>query len=307
LGEACAKTGWRIHGYCLLTDHFHLLLTTPEPNLVEGMKWFLGTYTARFNRRHDTCGHLFSGRYKSQLIDPAMAGAAGLAADYIHLNPVRCGLVGPGELLSGYPWSSFPAYLQPSELRPGWLEVAPVFADAGFRDDALGREAFRERSELQRHADAGAEAICAPWRTGWFVGGDAFRDRLLAHLQASGPGPTGGPVWRASVEQQAERVIARELASRGWSESDLSRRLKTDPDKVFIAREIRKETTLPLTWIASRLQMGSRNTLRNALAVAPGAKPTVRPKVGSRPVLEPLPAQTSSAGVESLQVDPGWD
>jgi putative transposase len=65
LDEACGKTGWQVHAYCLMRNHFHLVVETPQPNLVAGMQWFLGTYTARFNRRHKLFGHLFSGRYKS--------------------------------------------------------------------------------------------------------------------------------------------------------------------------------------------------------------------------------------------------
>src|ERR1700690_532883 len=51
LGEACAKADWQGHAYCLMGNHFHLVLETPQGNLVAGMKWFLGTYTSRFNRR----------------------------------------------------------------------------------------------------------------------------------------------------------------------------------------------------------------------------------------------------------------
>src|SRR6266545_970065 len=59
LGEVCGKTGWQVHAYCLMPNHFHLVLETPRSNLVAGMKWFLGTSTARFNRRHKLFGHLF--------------------------------------------------------------------------------------------------------------------------------------------------------------------------------------------------------------------------------------------------------
>src|SRR2546427_707368 len=52
LGQACAKTDWQVHAYCLMENHFHLVVETPRANLVAGMKWFLGTYTARFNRRN---------------------------------------------------------------------------------------------------------------------------------------------------------------------------------------------------------------------------------------------------------------
>ena len=62
LGEACAKTDWHVHALCLMGNHFHLVVETPKGNLVAGMKWLPGTYTARFNQRHKLFGHLFSGR-----------------------------------------------------------------------------------------------------------------------------------------------------------------------------------------------------------------------------------------------------
>jgi REP element-mobilizing transposase RayT len=65
LGESCGKTDWRVHALCLMSNHFHLVVETPKANLVAGMKWFMGTYTSRFNRRHKLFGHLFSGRYKA--------------------------------------------------------------------------------------------------------------------------------------------------------------------------------------------------------------------------------------------------
>src|ERR1039458_7087460 len=69
LGEACQKTGWRIHAYVLMGNHYHLLLETPEANLVAGMKWLQGTYTQRFNSRHEVFGHLFQGRYKAVVVE----------------------------------------------------------------------------------------------------------------------------------------------------------------------------------------------------------------------------------------------
>lgn len=69
LGEAGTKTGWEVHAYCLMPNHFHMVVETPRANLVAGMKWLLGTYTGRFNRRHRLVGHLFSGRYKALIID----------------------------------------------------------------------------------------------------------------------------------------------------------------------------------------------------------------------------------------------
>jgi REP element-mobilizing transposase RayT len=74
LAQVCAKTSWQVHAYCLMGNHFHLVLESPLANLVAGMKWFLGTYTSRFNRRHKLLGHLFSGRYKALIVDGSGKG-----------------------------------------------------------------------------------------------------------------------------------------------------------------------------------------------------------------------------------------
>jgi len=71
LGEACGKAEWLVHAYCLMGNHFHRVMETPKGNLVAGMKWFLGTYTARFNRRH-------LGSANDDLRTPKKIGAARL-------------------------------------------------------------------------------------------------------------------------------------------------------------------------------------------------------------------------------------
>jgi REP element-mobilizing transposase RayT len=69
LSQACEKTMWQVHAYCLMRNHFHLVAETPQANLVSGMKWLLGVYTKRYNIRHKLCGHLFAGRYKALVVD----------------------------------------------------------------------------------------------------------------------------------------------------------------------------------------------------------------------------------------------
>lgn len=105
LREACEKTGWQIHSYCLMVNHFHLVAETPRGNLIEGMRWLLGTYTGRFNRRHQECGHLFGGRYKSLIIDERSPDYLRTACDYVHLNPARAGLVPKEQRLATFRWS----------------------------------------------------------------------------------------------------------------------------------------------------------------------------------------------------------
>src|SRR5579862_9217598 len=73
LARACWKTGWQVHAYCLMGNHFHLVVEAPQANLVAGMKWLLGVYTQRYNHRHGAAGHLFGGRYKAMLIDESRA------------------------------------------------------------------------------------------------------------------------------------------------------------------------------------------------------------------------------------------
>ena len=140
LAEACQKTGWQVHAYCLMRNHFHLVLETPNANLVDGMRWFLSSYTIRLNHRQKML-----------------------------------------ELMDG----------------------------------KLG----------ENHS---------------------------------------GELHRETAEQKANRIVSEELIRRGWEESDLATRRRSDPGKVAIAARLRKETTLPIKWIAARVQIG---TAKGAKAV----------------------------------------
>src|SRR5271168_1345006 len=91
VSEACQKTAWQIHAYCLMRNHFHLVVETPQPNLVVGMKWLLGVYTKRFNIGHKECGHLFAGRYKALHVEGSGNGYLATVCDYVHLNAARAG------------------------------------------------------------------------------------------------------------------------------------------------------------------------------------------------------------------------
>src|SRR5208282_6843163 len=105
LGQTCQKALWQVHAYCLMPNHFHLVLETPRPTLVAGMKWLLGTYTGRFNRRRKQFGHLFSGRYKALVVDGGSNGHLKSVGDYVHLNPVRAGRIEPEQPLETFRWS----------------------------------------------------------------------------------------------------------------------------------------------------------------------------------------------------------
>jgi REP-associated tyrosine transposase len=263
LAEACGKTGWQVHAYCLMSNHFHLVVETPHPNLVAGMKWLLGTYTSRFNRRHKLVGHLFSGRYKSLLI-----GGAGsylrTVGEYVHLNPARAQLLRAEEPLRCYRWSSVPEYLKPPSQRPGWLRVDRVLGESGIpRDSPAGRRAF-ERVLEERRREAEDNSF-HPIRRGWCFGDEGFRQELLARVATQAGPQHYGEELRESAAATAERIVAEELRRRGWAERELARRRKGDPGKVALADRLRRETTMTLAWIAQRLQMGTKTHLAHLL------------------------------------------
>jgi putative transposase len=96
------RCGWRLHAYCLMSNHFHLLVETPEPNLSFGMQRLKSDYAGYFNERHSLVGHLFQQRFDSRLIETEKHFEKTLR--YIALNPVKAGLCDhPAE----WPWSSF--------------------------------------------------------------------------------------------------------------------------------------------------------------------------------------------------------
>src|SRR5947207_12585157 len=130
LSECCAKTDWQVHALCLMGNHFHLVVETPQSNLVAGMKWLLGTYTGRFNRRHKLFGHLFSGRYKALVVDGSGNGYLKSVCDYVHLNPVRAKLLRAEDALRVYPWSSWPEFLKSTRQRWPGLRVERLLGES---------------------------------------------------------------------------------------------------------------------------------------------------------------------------------
>src|SRR3974377_521031 len=143
LGEACGKTGWEVHAYCLMRNHFHAVIETPQPNLVAGMKWLLGVHTKRFNIRHKLCGHLFAGRYKALMVEGSGDGYLRTACDYVHLNPVRAGLLKPEAPLESFAWSSYGEDLKEAGQRPVWMRVDRLLGEKGIAGDTqAGRQQF---------------------------------------------------------------------------------------------------------------------------------------------------------------------
>jgi putative transposase len=256
LGQACVRSGWQVHAYSLMPNHFHLVVETPQPTLVAGMKWFLGTYTGRFNRRHKLFGHLFGGRYKALIVDGSGKGYLRTVCEYVHLNPARAGLLKPGQALREYRWSSWPEYLKPPRKRPEWLRVDRVLGEEGIaQDSAAGRRELERRLEARRRAEDGASY--KPIRRGWFFGGKALKRELLGQMSDRLGREHYGSERQESQVEKAQRVVGEELRRRRWTEATLAQKAKGDPEKVKIAVRLRQETLVTVAWIAERLRMGS--------------------------------------------------
>ena len=264
LGEVCAKTGWQVHAYVLMPNHFHLVVETPQPNLVAGMKWLLGTYTSRFNRRHKLFGHLFSGRYKSLIVDGSGSGYLKSVGDYVHLNPARAKLVVADAPLKSFAWSSWPAYLLARSKRPAWLRVDRLLGEWGIpKDSPVGRQRLEWALEERRGAEEGEEF--KPIRRGWCLGEEKFREELLTQMSERMGTEHYGEERAETAEALAELIIAEELKRGRWQEADLKTWPKGDSVKVALAARLRAETTMTVGWIAERLAMGTRGYLNHLL------------------------------------------
>ena len=91
LGREVKQQRWNCYAYCLMSNHYHIVIETPEGNLVLGMRRLNGAYSQEFNRRHGRVGHLFQGRYKSIIVDRESYLLE--LCRYVVLNPVRAGIV----------------------------------------------------------------------------------------------------------------------------------------------------------------------------------------------------------------------
>ncbi len=265
------RQGWQVHAYVLMPNHFHLVVETPQPNLVAGMRWFLSTYTARFNRRHKLFGHLFSGRSQSLIVDGSGTGYLKSVCDYVHLNPARAKRVAVGQPLKSFAWNSWPAYLLAPSKRPAWLRVNRLLGEWGIeKDRPAGRQRLEQAVEERRGGEEGEEF--KPIRRGGCLGEETFRQELLAQMSERMGAEHDGAERAQTEEAKAERIIAEELKRRGWTPVEFRARPKSDAKKMALAERLRAETTTCLSagrwtvgWIAERLGMGSRGYLNHVL------------------------------------------
>lgn len=131
--QVCERYNWRCHAWCLMTNHYHLVVETPDGNLSKGMRQLNGLYTCYFNRRHQRVGHVFQGRYKAILVD-ADAYLLELAR-YVVLNPVRARMV---KTAGQWRWSSY-CQMIGKATSPGWFVRERILAQFDTQRDIAQR------------------------------------------------------------------------------------------------------------------------------------------------------------------------
>lgn len=161
--------GWRCHVFCLMLNHYHLLVETPDENLGRGMRHLNGSYAQGFNERHDRVGHLFGARYRATLVERETHLLE--SSRYIVLNPVRAGLCRDAV---EWPWSSYRA--------TAGLAAAPPFLSIA---DTLACFATASRSRI----DAYREFIASAALSGM------SRDLVPVHGRLGHAGGPGPPTW----------------------------------------------------------------------------------------------------------------
>ena len=171
LGECIERFHWLCHAYCLMDNHYHLLIETPEGNLSFGMRQLNGIYTQRFNPRHGRIGHVFQGRFKAILVERESYLLE--LCRYVVLNPVRAGMVANA---AQYPWSSYPA-MTGATPTPEWL----------YTDWLLSQFANDRATARRKYAQFVSEGIGAasPWvalKGQVLLGTEAFVENLLPLL-----------------------------------------------------------------------------------------------------------------------------
>ena len=212
LGELVEHTGTRLYAWCLLPNHFHFLVRRGDQPLSVLMSRLMTGHAVRFNLRHNRSGHLFQNRYKSIVVEEEEYFLQ--AVRYIHLNPVRAGLIPTPQDLDAFPFSGH-TVLMGRRTAP-WQDTDAVLARASRPGDekrrvGIGIFVLAGWNEGHRHEFTGGGLVRSAG--GWeALAGREFEDREAADERVLGSGRFVEEVWKEAGE------AARELPARRWEE-----------------------------------------------------------------------------------------
>jgi putative transposase len=251
LFSSCGRFGWILYAYVILSNHYHVILKTPEANLVSGMQWLQSTFANRFNRLVRDRGHVFQGRYKALLIENG--GYMLQAANYVHLNPVRARLV-ELEQLRKYELSSFPKFFRRKRdaclHNEDWLSLA-----GNLRPTISGMNCYHkylalcnENNPLKRkrlHLD-----LCQGWYIGTRTGQKGImKDVSEGRLDCLGLGRFG--------KEGGDVLLSVGLSCLGKTEGDIKADRKGERWKIVLGSWIKSQCGVSNQWISDHLNMGN--------------------------------------------------
>lgn len=256
LFEVCGRSGWLLHAFVLMRNHYHLAVETPEGNLVAGMQWLQATFANRFNTMRGEQGHLFQGRYKALLVEEG--DPLGMVSHYIHLNPVRAHVLTAGRL-GEYRYSSY-WYLNHPKQRPAGLRLDLVLAAAGgLADTPAGWKSYADYLAWQaEEGPIGKSKAYVSLSKGWALGSAEFkatlvRDHALAATtrawETQGAQEVRLEKWRTELEYCLRRLrkrpnqAAADRKSAAW--------------KVAVAHYLKQRTQASNRWLCDTLHMGT--------------------------------------------------
>ena len=271
--EACEYAGWRLHAYCIMGNHYHLAIETPEPNLSDGMRWLQSVFANRFNRFRKERGHLFQGRFKSILIEDW--DRLSWLCHYIHLNPVRagnCDIKG----LKSYPFSSY-WHLRKTRTREPFMRFEAFLDGAGgLADSAAGRAKYEQYlSWLSEDDQARKQAEFEHMSKGWALGTKKFKQAVLEDEKSRIADLELGSKDYAEIREEAwELELSRCLKALGKRRSDIRSDPKSADWKVAIASHLKRKALCKNPWISRNLNMGAGASIsRYCSELAKGKRP----------------------------------
>jgi REP element-mobilizing transposase RayT len=278
LSQACEMTGWRVQAWVLMSNHYHLFLQPPEPNLVAGMSWLQNTLTRRYNVRHRQWGRLFGDRYKAVVVEGEGCYHYQTLMDYIHLNPVRARIIRPkaGRSVMDYAWSSIAGgYALPPKKRAKWLDAVAGLKAFELADTTAGRRRMVERLDRRAVSEEiqscgvppqseEVDARASHLRRGWYWGTQAFGEamrklggKLINKAAPASRAYQKHELAREHGERQAQEWLTRGLKAGALKTSGLAKVKGSDPRKVLLAELLWRRTVVSQEWLAAKLEMKS--------------------------------------------------
>ncbi len=254
LGEAAVRFGWSITAYVLMTNHFHLVVQTPEPNLSKGMHWLNGTYAGAFNRKHERSGHLFQGRFHARLIEKETYFAQVLR--YVVLNPVRAKMV---ERPEQYRWSSYRATIG-LDAAPKWLDLGAVYMSFGLDDEAA-------RSEYRLFVLAKIESEDRLWdklTNSIYLGTEEWTKRMRTIVESK-PRSTDHPKPQRAVGRPRMDTIVQTVSWIAKVPHDIVRSIRGRSLRLLVAWLGWHEGLVTLRSIAAALRLRSEGHVSNLI------------------------------------------